>query len=214
MECFILYWRKKKLNELKKFNAEHINKQIKYIIDELNNYSDNNDYNGDNKEEVFVEEDINSKDNLDSIYNEYPETQIYDKKYYEEHNKILSEFIISDNELELIEKQKIINFMNENINMTKGLLINNSNRSNDSSFRKEENIINIINNNKESEEEINNVNINDENKEEFNNYYEGLGIINDNNDFDDIFGRPDDGFAFKRKDKIKRTPPREMKFNI
>ena len=208
-----IYEIEKHLNELKKFNDEQLNKQIKYIIDELNNYSDNNDYNGDNKEEVFVEEDINSKDNLDSIYNEYPETQIYDKKYYEEHNKILSEFIISDNELELIEKQKIINFMNENINMTKGLLINNSNRSNDSSFRKEENIINIINNNKESEEEINNVNINDENKEEFNNYYEGLGIINDNNDFDDIFGRPDDGFAFKRKDKIKRTPPREMKFN-
>ena len=29
--------------------------------------------------------------------------------------------------------------MNENINITKGLLINNSNRSNDSSFKKEDN---------------------------------------------------------------------------
>ena len=31
------------------------------------------------------------------------------------------------------------------------------------------------------------------------------------NDFDDIYGRPDDGFAFKTKDKIKRTPPKKYK---
>ena len=202
-----------KLNELKKFNNQQLNKQIKYIIDELNNYSDNNDCNADSKDELFTEEDINTKDNLDSIFNEYPENKILDKKYYEEHNKILSEFIITDNELELIEKQKIINFMNEDINMTKGLLVNN-NRSNDSSFRKEDDIIN--NNIKiDNEEIIIKTNINEDNNGEYNNYInnnEGVNYnydaLNPNNDFDDIFGRPDDGFAFKSKDKIKRTPPR------
>ena len=208
-----LYEIEKKLNELKKFNNEQLNKQIKYIIDELNNYSDNNDYNADSKDDLYTEEDINTKDNLDTIFNEYPENKILDNKYYEEHNKILSEFIISDNELELIEKQKIINFMNEDINMTKGLLMNN-NRSNDSSFRKEDDIIN--NNIKiDNEEAIIKTHLNENNNEDYNNYInnnEGINYnynaLNNNNDFDDIFGRPDDGFAFKSKDKIKRTPPR------
>ena len=33
-----------------------------------------------------------------------------------------------------------------------------------------------------------------------------------NNDFDAIYGRPDDGFAFKTQDKLKRTPPRQVKY--
>ena len=125
------YGIEQKLNDLKKYNNEHINKQIKYITDELNNYSnENNDYN-DEEEESFAEEDININDNMDIINNEYPEKNINDEKYKEKHYKILSEFIIPDKELESVEKQNIINFMNENINMTKGLLNNNSNRSND-----------------------------------------------------------------------------------
>ena len=38
--------------------------------------------------------------------------------------------------------------------------------------------------------------------------------FNNNNDFDDIYGRPDDGFAFKTNDKIQRTPPRNIYANI
>ena len=212
----------KKLIELKKFNDEQINKQVKYIIDELNNYTnDNNEYIEDEKEETFVEEDINAKEDLDTIYNEYPETNINDENYLKEHFEILSEFIISDKELELIEKQKITNYMNEDINMIKGLLANSSNRSNDSSFRKDENN-NINNIDKDNEEEIVNTNINvlenNEEENEENNEDEGekfdYGVINEkNNDFDDIYGRPDDGFAFKTKDKLKRTPPRQVKYD-
>ena len=215
------YGIEQKLNDLKKYNNEHINKQIKYITDELNNYSnENNDYN-DEEEESFAEEDININDNMDIINNEYPEKNINDEKYKEKHYKILSEFIIPDKELESVEKQNIINFMNENINMTKGLLNNNSNRSNDSSFKKEDNN-DLVNNNDEKErdedlnindkyiEEENNEEENEDNniiQEEKNNY----GVINENNnDFDDIYGRPDDGFAFKTKDKLKRTPPRKL----
>ena len=200
-----------KLADLKKYNDEQLNKQIKYIIDELNNYSnENNDYNDNEKEESFAEEDININENMDIIINEYPEKNINDEKYMEEHYKILSEFFIHDKELELDEKQNIINFMNENINMTKGLLINGSNRSNDSSFKKEgnngvDNGDNIEEENNEEENEDNNIV-----KEEKYDY----GVINENNnDFDRIYGRPDDGFAFKTKDKIKRTPPRKLKYH-
>ena len=203
-----------KLKELEKFNNKQINKQIKYILDELNNYSsDKTDYNGDIKEESFAEEDINTKDDLNNIYNEYPEKKIYDEKYIEEHYKILSDFIITNNKLELIEKTKIIYFMNENINMTKGLLATINNISNDSSFRNEENNNIRI---EEREEEIINTNMNEEENEDNNNYeeqrYECHVINENNNDFDDIYGRQDDGFAFKTKDKLKRTPPRQNKY--
>lgn len=210
-----IYGLEKKLNELKTFNAEHINKQIKYIIDELNLYSNENDeYNDENNEDEYAEEDINEKDDLDSIFYEYPEKQKYDEKYMEEHYKIINEFIIKDFEMNNIEENKIIKFMNENLNMTKGLLITNSNRSNDSSFRKEEREEKeerIIKNNLDSNElneEINNEKNNDYEEENINS-----NIFNKNsNDFDNIYGRPDDDFAFKTKDKLKRTPPRQAKY--
>ena len=202
------------LDGLKKLKNEQINKQIKYISEELNKYSDdNNDNNEENinndigKDDLFVEEDIHAKDNIDIIYNEYPEQKIYDDNYIETHYKIMEEFlIIPKSELELNEKNKINNFMNENLNMTKLLLMTNSYRSNDS----DEN--NNINNkiikteekyNEENDEEVNNnIIINEYNNNNDCNQY------NINNDFDEIYGRPDDGFAFKTQDKIMRTPPR------
>ena len=201
----------KKLEELKRFNNEQIDKQIKYILDELNNYSvDNIEYNGDNKEELFVEEDINAEDDFNNIYNEYPETKIYDELYIKEHYKIISEFIINNNELELIEKEKINNFMNDSINMAKRLLSKINNRSNDSSFRNKDN-----KNIKECEEDIINTNINKEKEDKNNNEGEKNRILNENkNDSDDIYDKPDECFAFKTKDKIKRTPPRQIKYNF
>ena len=207
-----IYCLENKLNELKKFNAEHINKQIKYIIDELNKYSnenENDEYNDENNEDEYAEEDINEKDDLDSIFYEYPENEIYDEKYMIEHYKIISEFIIKNYEMNNIEKNKIIKFMNENQNMIKGLLITNSNRSNDSSFRKEEREENIKNNSNDFNEEINNEKDNENEEENMNNNND---IKNINSDFDDIYGRPDEGFAFKTQDKLKRTPPREAKY--
>ena len=202
----------KKLEDLKNIKDEQLNKQIKYILDELNNSNEIENIN-DKEEEKFVEEDINEKDDIDNIVNEYPQNINVDKLHY----KIISEFIIADKEVELIEKRKIIDFMNENFDMTKGLLNNNSNKSNDS---EEENFYNILKKNEEkiidTNENKENEDINNKNGEDIKNV-EGekydYGVINENNnDFDDIYGRPDDGFAFKTQDKIKRTPPR--KYNI
>ena len=206
------------LENLKKLKNEQINKQIKCIQDELNKYSDNNidDINNTNeKEDLFAEEDIHAKDNYDTIINEYPESRIYDDIYKEKHYKILEEYLIKPNsELEKEEKIKINNFMNENLNMTKVLLMTNSNRSNDS----DENPINNNNNNNnniKTEENYEDKNIK-ENKlhKKYNIIVDDYYNMKNNNDFDDIYGRPDDGFAFKTNDKIGRTPPRNFGPNI
>ena len=201
------------LENLKKLKNEQINKQIKCIQDELNKYSENNidDINNTNeKEDLFAEEDIHAKDNYDTIINEYPESRIYDDIYKEKHYKILEEYLIKPNsELEKEEKIKINNFMNENLNMTKVLLMTNSNRSNDS----DENPIN--NNNIKTKENYEDKNIKEnELHKKYNIIVDDYYNMKNNNDFDDIYGRPDDGFAFKTNDKIGRTPPRNFGPNI
>ena len=206
------------LENLKKLKNEQINKQIKCIQDELNKYLDNNidDINNTNeKEDLFAEEDIHAKDNYDTIINEYPESRIYDDIYKEKHYKILEEYLIKPNsELEKEEKIKINNFMNENLNMTKVLLMTNSNRSNDS----DENPINNNNNNNnniKTEENYEDKNIKEnELHKKYNIIVDDYYNMKNNNDFDDIYGRPDDGFAFKTNDKIGRTPPRNFGPNI
>ena len=206
------------LENLKKLKNEQINKQIKCIQDELNKYSENNidDINNTNeKEDLFAEEDIHAKDNYDTIINEYPESKIYDDMYKEKHYKILEEYLIKPNsELEKEEKIKINNFMNENLNMTKVLLMTNSNRSNDS----DENTINNNNNNNnniKTEENYEDKNIKEnELHKKYNIIVDDYYNMKNNNDFDDIYGRPDDGFAFKTNDKIGRTPPRNFGPNI
>ena len=186
------------LEELKKLKNEQINRQIKYINDEMNKFNDNNENNDIDKDDLFVEEDIHIKDNIDTIFNEYPDNKIYDDSYIEKHNKIMKEYLIEPkSELEINEKNKINKFMNENLNMTKVLLMTNSYRSNDSDE------ININNNKRIKTEE----NSNEENEEDINK--NNNIIINDyENNFDEIYERPDDGFAFKTQDKIRRTPPR------
>ena len=205
------------LENLKKLKNEQINKQIKCIQDELNKYSENNidDINNTNeKEDLFAEEDIHAKDNYDTIINEYPNSKIYDDIYKEKHYKILEEYLIKPNsELEKEEKIKINNFMNENLNMTKVLLMTNSNRSNDS----DENPINNNNNNNniKTEENYEDKNIKEnELHKKYNIIVDDYYNMKNNNDFDDIYGRPDDGFAFKTNDKIGRTPPRNFGPNI
>ena len=100
--------------------------------------------------------------------------------------------------------------MNDSINMAKRLLSKINNRSNDSSFRNKDN-----KNIKECEEDIINTNINKEKEDKNNNEGEKNRILNENkNDSDDIYDKPDECFAFKTKDKIKRTPPRQIKYNL
>ena len=205
------------LEELKKLKNEKINKQVDYILEELKKNSEEkngDDNNINDKDDLFIEEDIHTKDNFDTIYNEYPESKVYDDIYMEKHYKILESYLIKPkSQLEKQEKDKINNFMNENMNMTKVLLMTNSYPSNDS----DENINNtnnkIIkteeNDDEENEEELNNKN----NDIVINEYAYNIKFEN-NNDFDDIYGRPDDGFAFKTSDKIQRTPPRNIYSNF
>ena len=205
------------LEELKKLKNEKINKQVDYILEELKKNSEEkngDDNNINDKDDLFIEEDIHTKDNFDTIYNEYPESKVYDDIFLEKHYKILEDYLIKPkSQLEKQEKDKINNFMNENMNMTKVLLMTNSYPSNDS----DENINNtnnkIIkteeNDDEENEEELNNKN----NDIVINEYAYNIKFEN-NNDFDDIYGRPDDGFAFKTSDKIQRTPPRNNYSNF
>ena len=190
------------IQQLKNLKNEQIIRQINCIQEELNKPLDKDSENLNDKDDLFTEEDINVKDNFDIIYNEYPESKVYNDIYMEKHYKILDEFLIKPNtELENEEKIKIKNFMNENLNMTKVLLMTNSYRSNDS----EENL--NINNNKRIKTEEN-YDEDDINKKENNSGIIITDYNNVNNDFDNIFGKPDDGFAFKTNDKIRRTPPR------
>ena len=187
------------------------------VLEELKKNSEEkngDDNNINDKDDLFIEEDIHTKDNFDTIYNEYPESKVYDDIYMEKHYKILEDYLIKPkSQLEKQEKDKINNFMNENMNMTKVLLMTNSYPSNDS----DENINNtnnkIIkteeNDDEENEEELNNKN----NDIVINEYAYNIKFEN-NNDFDDIYGRPDDGFAFKTSDKIQRTPPRNIYSNF
>ena len=190
------------IQQLKNLKNEQIIRQINCIQEELNKPLDKDSENLNDKDDLFTEEDINVKDNFDIIYNEYPESKVYNDIYMEKHYKILDEFLIKPNtELENEEKIKIKNFMNENLNMTKVLLMTNSYRSNDS----EENL--NINNNKRIKTEEN-YDEDDINKKENNSGIIITDYNNVNNEFDNIFGKPDDGFAFKTNDKIRRTPPR------
>ena len=205
------------LEELKKLKNEKINKQVDYILEELKKNSEEkngDDNNINDKDDLFIEEDIHTKDNFDTIYNEYPESKVYDDIYMEKHYKILEDYLIKPkSQLEKQEKDKINNFMNENMNMTKVLLMTNSYPSNDSDANINNTNNKIIkteeNDDEENEEELNNKN----NDIVINEYAYNIKFEN-NNDFDDIYGRPDDGFAFKTSDKIQRTPPRNIYSNF
>ena len=205
------------LEELKKLKNEKINKQVDYILEELKKNSEEkngDDNNINDKDDLFIEEDIHTKDNFDTIYNEYPESKVYDDIYMEKHYKILEDYLIKPkSQLEKQEKDKINNFMNENMNMTKVLLMTNSYPSNDS----DENINNTNNKiikTEENDDEGNEEELNNKNNDIVINEYAYNIKFENNNDFDDIYGRPDDGFAFKTSDKIQRTPPRNIYSNF
>jgi len=205
------------LEELKKLKNEKINKQVDYILEELKKNSEEkngDDNNINDKDDLFIEEDIHTKDNFDTIYNEYPESKVYDDIYMEKHYKILEDYLIKPkSQLEKQEKDKINNFMNENMNMTKVLLMTNSYPSNDS----DENINNTNNKiikTEENDDEENEEELNSKNNDIVINEYAYNIKFENNNDFDDIYGRPDDGFAFKTSDKIQRTPPRNIYSNF
>ena len=88
-----------------------LQKQISYILQELNSKPEEEEY-----DENF-EEDINSKDEDENIYDENADAESVNDDTLEEHYKILGEFIIRNNDLNKIEEEKIISFMNSNPSM-------------------------------------------------------------------------------------------------
>ena len=88
-----------------------LQKQILYILQELNSKPEEEEY-----DENF-EEDINAKDEDDNIYDENADAESVNDEALEEHYKVLGDFIIRNNDLNKIEEEKIISFMNSNPSM-------------------------------------------------------------------------------------------------
>ena len=88
-----------------------LQKQISYILQELKSKPEEEEY-----DENF-EEDINAKDEDENIYDENADAESVNDEALEEHYKILGDFIIRNNDLNQIEEDKIIQFMNSNPSM-------------------------------------------------------------------------------------------------
>ena len=174
-----------KLVQLKKSNNTQLDKQVKYIMDELNNNNENDDE--DNNDD-YVGEDINEKDNFETIYNEYPDSEL-DEQEKQWHEKLISEFIISDINMNNVESNKISNFINKGLNMTK------------------ESVLNSTDNKRE-----NNHMDSDFNNDNFNiiRTYDVLKTDENITNFISQRKNEDEIAAFKTKDKINRTPPKNL----
>jgi len=185
-----------------KTDNPQLKKQITYILEELNKPPEEEEY-----DENF-EEDINAKDEDENNYEDYSEGESIDGNLLEEHYKILGDFIIKDNELNKIEENKILKYMDNDPSMVRVLLNNNKSvitNSMTSTFRAEDGyrplhrpttpMSNMSMTGSSAIYKNNNYNYN----------YKDNNI--GNNDFDKKIPE-DSAKAFMKKDKIKRTPPR------
>ncbi len=192
-------------NKLKNFGSDNnqLQKQITYILEELNNPPEEED----DYDENF-EEDINAKDEEENNFDEYAEADSIDGNLFEEHYKVLGDFIIRNMDLNKLEEEKIAKFMNNNPSMA-NVLVNNKGYN--------------INSN------MNNYNKNAE--EDYDRPYRrpttpmsnALGMTGNSQmfrekagnkeQFDDGKFFPDDSAkAFMKKDKLIRTPPESREF--
>ena len=185
-----------------KTDNPQLKKQITYILEELNKPPEEEEY-----DENF-EEDINAKDEDENNYEDYSEGESIDGNLLEEHYKILGDFIIKDNELNKIEENKILKYMDNDPSMVRVLLNNNKSvitNSMTSTFRAEDGyrplhrpttpMSNMSMTGSSAIYKNNNYNYN----------YKDNNI--GNNDFDKKIPE-DSAKTFMKKDKIKRTPPR------
>ena len=102
------------VNVLTNFNTNNpqLKKQISYILEELSNPPE---------EEEYIEnfdEDINAKDDDELAYDEYSDVDSIDETLLEEHYKVLGEYIIRNEEINKNEEQILRKFMNDNPNMS------------------------------------------------------------------------------------------------
>ena len=187
--------------QLKNTNTDNpqLKKQITYILEELNKKPEEEEY-----DENF-EEDINAKDEDENNYDDYSEGESIDGNLLEEHYKVLGDFIIKNNELNKIEEDKIIKFMENDPSMAKALLNNNKNvitNSMTSTFRAEDGYRPLH----RPTTPMSNMSMTGTSAiYKNNNYNNAIG----NNDYENKMKIPEDSAkAFMKKDKIKRTPPR------
>jgi hypothetical protein len=182
--------------QLKNFQTDNLQlkKQITYILEELNKPPEEEEY-----DENF-EEDINDKEEDENNYEDYSEGESIDGNLLEEHYKILGDFIIKNNELNKIEEEKILKFKNNDPSMARALLINNKSvitNSMTSTFRAEDGYRPLH----RPTTPMSNMSMT------------GTSMIYKNNNYKDNNNNegkiPEDSAnAFLKKDKIKRTPPR------
>ena len=188
--------------QLKNTNTDNpqLKKQITYILEELNKPPEEEEY-----DENF-EEDINAKDEDENNYDDYSEGESIDGNLLEEHYKILGDFIIKNNELNKIEEDKIIKFMESDPSMAKAFVNNNKNvitNSMTSTFRAEDGYRPLH----RPTTPMSNMSMTGTSAIYKNNNYKD-NIVG-NNDYENKIKIPEDSAkAFMKKDKIKRTPPR------
>ena len=183
-----------------KTDNPQLKKQITYILEELNKPPEEEEY-----DENF-EEDINAKDEDENNYDDYSEGESIDGNLLEEHYKILGDFIIKNNELNKIEEDKIVKFMENDPSMARALLNNNKSvitNSMTSTFRAEDGYRPLH----RPTTPMSNMSMTGTSAIYKNNNYKDNAI--GNNDYENKIKIPEDSAkAFMKKDKIKRTPPR------
>ena len=181
-----------------KTDNPQLKKQITYILEELNKPPEEEEY-----DENF-EEDIIAKDEDDNNYEDYSEGESIDGNLLEEHYKILGDFIIKNNDLNKIEENKILKFMENDPSMARAFLNNNKSaitNSMTSAFRTEDGYRPLH----RPTTPMSNMSMTGSSAIYKNNNYKDNNI--GNNDFDKKIPE-DSAKAFMKKDKIKRTPPR------
>ncbi len=187
------------LKNAKTDNAQ-LKKQITYILEELNKPPEEEEF-----DENF-DEDITAKDEDENNYEDYSEGESIDGNLLEEHYKILGDFIIKNNELNKIEEDKILKFRANDPTMAKAYHNNNKSvitNSMTSTFRAEDGYRPLH----RPTTPMSNMSMTGTSAIYKNNNYKDN--LQGNNDYENKLKIPEDSAkAFMKKDKIKRTPPR------
>ena len=180
-----------------KIDNPQLKKQITYILEELNKPPEEEEEYDEN-----FEEDINAKDEDENNYDDISEGESIDGNLLEEHYKILGDFIIKNNELNKIEENKILKFMQNDPSMARALTNNNKSaitNSMTSTFRADDGYKPLH----RPTTPMSNMSMT------------GTSFIYKNNNYKEneydnnkIKIPEDSAKAFMKKDKIKRTPPR------
>ena len=178
-------------------NNPQLQKQISYILEELHNPPVVED----TEFEENLEEDINAIDEEENTVDEYADADSIDGNLFEEHYKVLGEFIIRNREVNRMEEERIRKFMESNVNMVGIVGINKSQISNNlGNTLKQNDCYNDYKPIRRPTTPMSNLSMTGNSQ-----FFKAV-VKAENPIHTDI---PEDSAkAFMKKDKIKRTPPR------